>query len=248
MPSARRSGLSATVGLVLVVGLLLVGGSLAVSGGGILDSGGRLFTAEETTAPDAETASSSDGGDTTGGEVVDGEDVVEAPTTTALSTNFGFTCDDAALKDLSKRKWNLNQFVAGSRPSEGYDQVTFELTRAGAKKAKAGTTVSMEWMSPGDAKSTYGAPARVQGNRAIVVTFDGPMDIDNNQAIDSLLLEGQNVEQLRNIQMFDGSDGKVHAVIGMRSDACARMDTRGFKKKDKSKNGRIYLQVERFET
>jgi len=53
LPSAQRSGLSATVGLALVVGLLLVGGTLAVSGGGILNSGGRLVDSGGDASPAA---------------------------------------------------------------------------------------------------------------------------------------------------------------------------------------------------
>ena len=46
--------------------------------------------------------------------------------------------------------------------------------------------------------------------------------------------------------MFEGEDGKVRTVIGMRGDSCARMSSVGWTKKAKVRNGRVYLDVERF--
>ena len=248
MPSAKRSGLSATVGLALVVGLLLVAGTLAVSGGGILNSGGRLGV--DPVATEAPGAAAS--GDAVDGDAVDpvGNETGETGDTNPiedLTTQFAFTCDDNAIKDLSRRKWVMSQFTAGSRASSGYDQITWRMSRASDTKAKKGTTVTMEWMDPAEARSTYGAPARVQGSRALVITFNGPVDITANQTVDTLTLEPEGVAQIRNIQMFDGEDGKVHTVVGLRGNSCARLEAKGWGQKSRTKSSNLLLQIERFE-
>jgi len=233
-----------------VVGLLLVASTLAVSGGGILSSGGRLGAgAVASTSPQDDTSA---GDAPTDAELVatrtdDGTDDGES-TTEGVGTEFDYTCDDAAIEDLGRRRWNLAAFRAGSRPNGGYDQVSWQLTRVGKKRVKSGTTVRMEWMSPSEARQAYGAPGRVQGNRALVITFDGPVDISVNQALDSLLLEREDVDQIRNIQQFEGGDGKVHTVVGMRSDSCARLKAKGWAKKSKAKRANLFLQIERFDS
>jgi hypothetical protein len=252
MPSTQRSGLSAMVGLALVVGLLLVAGTLAVSGGGILNSGGRLGAG---TAPDASAATDETVSSTVDdGSLVDevsGVDTADAggETVAAVGTSIDdYTCDDGAIKDLSRRRWDLGGFSAGSRIPKGFDQVSWTLDPIGRKKAKGGTTVTMEWMSPQQAKSTYQVPRRVQGNRALVVTFDGPIDINITQAVDSLSLEPEGVQQIRNIQQFVGSDNKVHTVLGLRSQSCARLEAKGWERKSKAKQALLLLQVERFDS
>ena len=64
------------------------------------------------------------------------------------------------------------------------------------------------------------------------MTFDGPVDITNNQTIDGLFLAPAGVETIKSIHMFEGEDGKVRTVIGMRGDACAKMSAPNFKKKN----------------
>jgi len=250
---ARRSGLSAALGLALVIGLLLVGGSLAVSGGGILSSGGRLgVDAVESIAPDsqtdstsvdageqqpgtAESAATQDGGPEDGGS----EDGDSAP-----GTSFAYTCENAAIRDLGGSRWFLSQFRAGERVAEDetYERITWEMKKRGS--AKKGTTATMEWTTPREARGAYGGRL-VSGNRAIVVTFDGPVDITVGQQIDQLLLEPENVTQIRTIDMFEGEDGNVRTVIGLRGDSCARMSSTGWAKKAKVKNARVYLDVQK---
>jgi hypothetical protein len=248
MPSAQRSGLSATVGLALVVGLLLVAGTLAVSGGGILSTGGRLgVDASQSPSPDPASLEAANG-DTVIGPVASGDPGTDEGGATGAVTSFAFTCDEGTITDLSRGKWFLDEFVAGSREEAGYDRVTFRLARTGKKKASDGTSVKMEWMTPSEAKSTYGAPRRVQGDRAIVVTFDGPVKLDANQTIDQLFLEPAGVEQVRNIQTFDGKDGQIHAVLGLRGENCARLSVnrKAWNKKTPQKNANILLDIERF--
>ena len=95
----------------------------------------------------------------------------------------------------------------------------------------------MEWTTPKEARTTEGATL-VTGARAIVVTFDGPVDSSVGQQIDQLLLEPEGIEQIRSIDMFEGDDGNVRTVIGIRGDSCARMSSVGWSKKGKARTPR----------
>ena len=255
LPTVRRSGISNAIGLALVVGLLLVGGSLAISGGGILSSGGRIGLAPGETATAAPLGG--DPGQTQDPGTTPGVPASGEPTgaLTASGTSFDYTCENAAIKDLSSGKWRLSQYRVGLR-EEGatqgeeatagvtFERITWEMSRRG--KARDGaTTVTMEWTTPKEAKAEYGSRL-VIGKRAIMVTFDGPVDLTVGQQIDELLLEPEGVTQVRSVDMFEGEDGKVRTVIGIRGDSCARMSANGWGKKDTGRAGRVFLDVERF--
>lgn len=246
MPSTQRSGLSATFGLLLVVGLLLVGGTLAVSGGGILSSGGRLV-AQAGETPSTTPASVQRGEDV---PIIDGADEPPAEETVQadkVGTTFDYTCESGAIRDLSRSRWFLSEVAAGSRSDEGgrYAQIYWTMTRQGTKKVKNGTTVSMEWTTPKEVQQRFGIE-RVTGTRAIVVTFDGPVDISTGSVIEDLALEGEGIEQVKKIQMFEDEEGTVRTVIGLRGDSCARMEARNWGGKAKTRNARVSLEVEDF--
>jgi len=249
LPKVRRSGLSATVGFVLVIGLIIVGGTLAVSGGGILGSGGRFVTGPGVTASAAPLGSGDPGSGEVIGPLGSGDPGnANTDTPTATGTSFEYTCDDDAIKDLSKGKWFLSEVQAGVRSDEdgAFDQVYWKMTRQSQKNVKKATTVTMEWTTPKEAQEKYGIP-RVLGNRAIVVTFNGPVDITANQTIESYQLEAADIEQVKKIQLFE-SGGKVRTVIGLRSDSCARMEAKGWGGKAKPKAARVILDIERIAT
>jgi hypothetical protein len=250
LPMARRSGLSALIGLAMVVGLLVVGGTLALSGGGILTTGGRLGVEPAvTSAPDPGASTAAVEVEVEGGAspAPDGQissgDAGEATTTAA--TSFEYTCDDGSIADLSSSKWQLSQFQAGLRDEEGqsFERITWEMSKRGS--AKEGTVATMEWTTPKEARTTYGSTL-VTGARAVVVTFDGPIDATVGQQADAVFLEPEGLGQIRSIDMFAGADGKVRTVIGIRGDSCARMSSLGWSKKGKVKNAKVYLDVERF--
>lgn len=246
MPSAQRSGLSAVVGFALVIGLLLVAGTLAVSGGGILTSGGRLGV-EPAGTPSPGPAVDGRSGDGTPAEPGSGVPGSDIATPAKVGTSINdFICEDGVIADLSRGKWDLNVLVAGSRVKEGYDRITFRLTRKGKAKAKEGTNVTMEWFDePKDAQSQYGFRA-IGGDRAVVVTFDGPVGITANQVLDSLYLEPEGVSQIRKIQMTEGEDGKVRVAVGLRGESCARIKANGWKNGATAKEAKVFLDIERF--
>ncbi len=250
MPSTRRSGLSATIGLLLVVGLLLVGGSLAASGGGILGSGGRLGAGGDASPTPVPQSSGAPGG----GQVViagsEGDPQGPEPTIKATGTSFGYTCDDGAIKDVTRLKWLLSEVQAGTRVGEdgAFDEIYWSLARQSKTRSKKGTTVSMEWSTPKEVQQQYGVP-RVQGDRALLITFDGPVSITANQTIEAGQLEAEGIDQIKKIQLFEGADGKVRTAIGLRTESCARMEAKGWgSKKDKPANSRIVLDIENFGT
>ncbi len=164
--------------------------------------------------------------------------------TTTIGTAFDYTCEDGVIADLSSSKWFLSQFQVGERVTdeESYDRITWEMSKRGG--AKNGTEATMEWVTPKEARALVGA-SLVNGQRAIVVTFDGPVDITAGQKVDQLLLEPENVVQIRTVDMFEGEDGKVRTVIGLRGDSCVRMSSTGWKKKGKTNTAKVYLDVEK---
>jgi hypothetical protein len=244
---ASRSGVSATLGLALVVGLLLIGGTLAVSGGGILSGGGRLGV-EPGASPSAGTGQG-DGENEPGAVApvvpVSADDAGATTNDDDIGTSFDYTCDDGAIRDLSKGRWQLSQFRVGERLTDegNFDRITWELSRRGRKSGN--TTVTMHWTTPDEARRAHGADL-VSGQRAIVVTLDGPVDAAVGQQVDDLSLEPENVVQIRTVDMFTGEDDKVRTVIGLRGDSCVRMSAQNWTRKSAGKrNAAIYLDVEK---
>jgi hypothetical protein len=245
MPSTQRSGLSATIGLILVVGLLLVGGTLAVSGGGFLGGGGRLGAGGDADPADAPGATTQPVTAEVVPEGVDLEQPTQAPSTGKVGTSFDYTCDDDTIKDVSRGRWFISEVAAGKREDEGgtYDQVYWTMTRQNKKKVKSATTVRMEWSTPKEAQDTYGI-GKVQGNRAIIVTFDGPVSIVADQEIDDTQLQGEGIQQIKRVQLFTGADKKIRTAIGIKGDACARMEARGWGGKAQPANAKVILDIE----
>ena len=252
LPRTRRSGFSATVGFVLVVALLLVGGSLAISGGGgILSGGGRLIGPAETPTPTPAPVAVGAEADTpvTVTEPLDDE---VAPPATANNMKT-FSCENGAIKDLSRGRWFLTDVKATVREEEDgtrYDQVYWRLDRQNPnKKVKAAnaTTVTMKWTTPDAAKEKYGdAIGRVQGDRAVEIVFDGPVKFGANTVIEQSDLEEADIGQLRRVQLFE-RNGKVRSVIGLKGDSCARLGSVQWTAKSKKDNARVVLDIERFD-
>ena len=176
--------------------------------------------------------------------------VVPKATTSNMQT---FSCEDGAISDLSRGRWFLTDVKATTREDEdgtAYDQVYWRLDRQNpGKKVKAAnaTTVTMKWTTPDAAKEKYGdAISRVQGDRAIEIVFDGPVDISANAVIEQDELENVDIDQLRRIQLFE-QNGRVRSVIGVKGDSCARLGSVQWGAKSAKDNARVVLDIERFE-
>ena len=241
----QRSGVSTTVGFVLVIALLLVGGSLAFSGGnGFLSGGGRFFGAAASPSP---TPGPDTLPGTTGQDAGTTAEVIEAePTPEARGTKFDYTCDAAAIKDLSQGKWFLTDVSERTRTAEDgslYDQLYWDLQRTTDKKSDAPTTVSMQWSTPKKLQDRFDIK-RVGGDRAILVTFDGPVTLDTNQTIEREQFDADGVDQITRVQLFE-RNGKVRTVIGLSEDSCARMRSNGWNKSSSKQAARVVLDLER---
>ncbi len=251
LPRTRRSGFSAMLGFVMVVALLIVGGSLAVSGGGgLLSGGGRLFVeATPTPAPTAVVAVANPEASLT--PVLE-EDVVVPKGTTANMK--GFSCEDGAIRDLSRGSWFLSDVKSAAREAEDgapFDQVFWRMDRQNANKrvkANNAASVSMRWSTPDALKERFGdAIGRVQGDRALLITFNGPVSISANAQIEQTDLEEREIEQIRRVQLFESPPGKVRTVIGIKGDSCARLGSVQWGAKSTKDNARVVLDIERFE-
>jgi hypothetical protein len=240
------------IGFVMVVGLLIVGGSLAVSGGGgLLSGGGRLFVeATPTPAPTAAVVVTEPGASLAPAQE---EEVVVPKGTTANMP--GFSCEDGAIKDLSRGRWFLSDVKSAVRETEDgtvYDQVYWRMDRQNPNrrvKAANAATVTMKWSTPAALKERFGdAIGRVQGDRALLITLDGPLSISANAQIEQAELEDRGIEQIRRVQLFEFPPGKVRTAIGMKGDSCARLGSVfwGNQKKPRD-NSRVVLDIERFE-
>jgi hypothetical protein len=246
LPKVQRSGVSATVGFVIVIALLLVGGTLAVSGGGgLLSGGGRFFGAEPSPSPTPATVRV-DGSEIVG-DPGDGTETGEEDLPKPKGTKFDYTCGNNAIKDLSRGKWFLIDVQAGLRTADNgdlYDQVYWRLSRTNNKKQKSPTTVSMIWSTPKELQERFDI-GRVGGDRAILVTFNGPVQLDTNQTLERGQFEDEGIDQVRRVQLFE-RNGKVRTVIGVSEDSCARMRANGWgRKATGQKAARVVLDLER---
>jgi hypothetical protein len=253
LPRARKSGLSATIGLIMVIALLLAGGSLAFSGGGgLLGSGGRLVS---DAAPEATGEVVTAGTETDEGGTPVASQAPEAAIKANKPNMDAYVCGPGAIKDLSRGRWFLTDVQAGPRTADegiepdgsDFDQVYWRLDRQGDRKVNGANamTVTMRRATPGEAKERFGDSLdKVQGDTVIIVTFDGPIDITTGYAIEQDVLAAADVEGVRRVQMFEKS-GKIHTVIGVKGEPCARLGSTGWGAKSNQENTRVVLDIER---
>jgi hypothetical protein len=240
MPSARRAGLTATIGLIIVIALLVVSGTLAVSGGGILSGGGRIGI-----GPDASPSSSPEQGAAASNAPDAGLDPLAtlAPDSASDGGGIGavtdFSCDAIAIRDPEKTRWSITRSAASLH--EGNDRLAFVLRRGG-KKAKDATTVRARWITPRQARQEFGID-RLSGQRILVVTFEGQVKLPNNSRIETSQLEDEGMSSMRLIEVFVGEDGNVRAVIGVRGDGCARLASPQWRKKKSEKEANVFLDI-----
>lgn len=157
------------------------------------------------------------------------------PTATSLGTRTRFTCDAAAIRDLSGRRWRVARASWGDSGSA--DRLTLHLNRS-TGTTRRGTTVRMEFLSPSRAASRYGV-SRPPGDRAVVLTFDGPLTIN------SPLVGGPSMRALQSVDVRRDGDGVVHAVMGIDGDGCVRMTASGWDADDRSTTAEVVLEVRR---
>lgn len=142
-----------------------------------------------------------------------GDAPTEEPTASVASTRTGWTCDPASVEDPLKGRWRIARARWGRQ--ESFDRLTFDLTRLQGS-VRRGALVSMEFVRPGRAASRYGVD-RPNGDRALVITFDGPL------ALRAAMSARPGLAALASVEARTDDDGVVHAVIGIEGDGCARI-------------------------
>jgi hypothetical protein len=244
LPSERGAGIAAVISLVAIVAIAGIAGFLVfrgfdsaptTAGAGataspslvVPASGGPTATAEPTQAPteapgavatdDPGAEPTPDAGDPTddpGDEATPDPDEPSAePTAKPLSTRTSFTCDDAAIQDPLGGRWRVTGIRSGQR--DGYDRLTFDLARLQGS-TRTGAIVGMEFLRPARAASRYDV-TMPDGDRALVITFDGPI------ALRSDIATRPGLTALASVAARTDGDGVVHAVLGITGDGCARL-------------------------
>lgn len=132
-----------------------------------------------------------------------------------MTTISPFSCKSGAIVDPLRGKWRITR--ANWKTGSTTDRLTMALARTSGTAPRPGTTVEFAFMSPGKASSSLGV-TRPLGDRAIVVTFDGPITPANTMV-------GQpGMQALQSVDIRRDDSGVTHAVIGVSGDGCARLN------------------------
>ena len=116
--------------------------------------------------------------------------------------------------------------------------MTLTLTRVSGT-AKKGTVVNLAYMSPGRAASKYGV-TRPVGDRAIVLTFDGPITVGTP------MVGTPGMKAIESVDVRRDASGVTHAVIGVSGSGCARMNAADWKNgSDTTRTAALTLDVRR---
>lgn len=135
------------------------------------------------------------------------------------STATGFTCEPASITDGTSAAWRLTRVRWG--PRGAFDQLAFVLEQR-RPTSDSSTLVTVESLPSEDVTERYGLPAPSGGDRAIVVTFDGPVGLPTPIESEPAL------EVIEDLLVDEGSDGLVHAVVGVTGQGCHRLNAPGW--------------------
>jgi hypothetical protein len=206
-----------TVGLVVFVILLVIAGVLVTSDGGILEDRGRLG-AVPLVSPSG-SASEAPGLSMTPRPAPAGTGApVSEPLGTMPDQPSTYSCEDREIRDATTSRWQLGTVLAGSR--RGFERVTFELARRG--DANRSARITFGWMSPQEARGTFGLP-RFDGRRGLLVTFGAQVTTTGTQLIGPLDLRAGGIETVSGVYRFVDFEGQVRTFIAIRDRACARV-------------------------
>jgi hypothetical protein len=239
LPAERGASLGAALGLLLVVLVLGGAGALAVGGDQILGSGGQLALTEPSPSPTAVAASprpvapgSPDPGAASPSPVAP---ATPPPDGSMISgTRTAWRCDPASIVDPTMGSWRVTRFLWGERNNR--DEITFQLERQGDGEDDP-ATIGFEWMPPAQAAERFGVE-RPTGGRALVVTFDGPVVINSDNAVDAGLLRA------RSIDVRMGEDEVLRAIVGVRGQGCARLVAPEWGRPGDDPTARILLSIQ----
>jgi hypothetical protein len=83
----------------------------------------------------------------------------------------------------------------------------------------------VEWMSPEDARTTFGLP-RFDGRRGILVSFGPPFRTSGAQLIGPTDLREEGIGSASGVYRFTDRDGVARVYIAIRDDSCVRLTAR----------------------
>jgi hypothetical protein len=234
----RPAGKASAVALVATLVFLAIAGTLATTGGGILEYGGRLGAAPVVSpsagvrrAADPSPRPRSDG-------AVLASVPSEPPASAAPESDSPYDCDDRAIRDETRSRWQLRAVLAGSR--RGYDRVTFQLARRG--NANRGGRVTLEWMSPREARDTFGIPS-FDGRRGLLLTFGEQITTPGAQLIGPVDLREDRIDSISGIYRFIDVDGVARTFIALRDDSCARVRAPGLQDEGRPRSASILVDL-----
>ncbi len=146
----------------------------------------------------------------------------------------GFTCETATVADSSSSAWNLVRSRWG--PRGGFDQLALVLQLRRTDAARA-TTVTVESMTGGEVTERYGLPAPTSGDRAIVLSFEGPVQ---------LATEFEGDPDLTSIQELSATtdEGTVRVVVGVTGEGCHRVSAAGWAFQSAAQEVEVILDVQ----
>ena len=236
-PGVGPSAASPVLGIVLVIALLLIGATLATSGGGILTRGGRLgvFVPPSAPAPAVASPGPYAARPTAAATLQPGSVATIAPT----GQPSRFSCENATIHDASMSRWRLQTVRAGKRKQ--FERVTLDLVRAGHAKHAARATI--RWMSPAEARETFGLP-KFDGQRGLLVSFSGPVSMTGTQLIGQVDLSNEGMRSISGIYRFVDFDGGIRVFVALGDRTCADIRSPQFDDQDgASKAGEIFIDL-----
>lgn len=264
LPSDRGAGIAALLGLVSIVVIAGIVGYLVLRGfetttttaGGRTTSGTPPVSAASSGVPGASvmpaptrdampTDDPAPPGEATDDPSVDPtegptgaptDEPADRPTAEPPPTRTGWTCDEAAIQDPLQGRWRIAKARWGRQDS--FDRLAFDLTRLEGS-ARKGAVVRMEFLRPGRAASRYGV-ATPEGDRALVITFDGPLSLR------SAMEARPGLTSLASLEARTDDEGLVHAVIGVAGDGCARLVANDWRDgSDRTTQAKLIVDIQR---
>lgn len=145
--------------------------------------------------------------------------VSPSPAPTSPPTATDFTCDPASISDGTSAAWRLTRVRWG--PRGPFDQLAFVLEQR-RPTSDSPTLVSVESVPSTEVTGRFGLAAPSAGERAIVVTFDGPVGLP------SPIESEPGLEVIEDLLVDEGTDGLVHAVVGVTGTGCHRLNAPGW--------------------
>jgi hypothetical protein len=164
------------------------------------------------------------------------EEPTEEPTAAALPTRTGWTCKATAIQDPLLGRWRITQDRWGRM--DGFDRLTFDLARVDGE-AQRGAIVRLQFMRPTRAASRF-AMDTPEGDRAIVLTFDGAVNLRSDVSA------APGLATLASVEAREDDEGVVRALVGVRGTGCVRLVANDWRNgSDDTAEAKLVIDIQR---